>query len=114
MSDCLFCKIIAGQIPAAVTYRDEHVLAFKDIQPRAPMHELVIPLRHIATVAEATPADAELLGRMMLVAAKRAGELGYGAGGYRLVMNHGKDAGQTVFHAHLHILAGRPLDWPPG
>lgn len=113
-SDCLFCKIRDGQIPAAVTYRDDHVLAFKDIGPKAPFHQLVIPLRHVARLAEAEPSDADLLGRMMLAAAKLAKDAGYGDSGFRVVMNSGAQAGQTVFHVHLHVLAGRDLEWPPG
>jgi histidine triad (HIT) family protein len=113
-TDCLFCKIIAGQIPAEITYRDDQVLSFKDIGPKAPLHELVIPLRHLATLADAASEDAELYGRLMLVAAKRARESGLAAGGFRVVMNAGADAGQTVHHIHLHLLAGRSLGWPPG
>lgn len=112
--DCLFCKIRDGQIPAAITYRDDHVLAFKDIGPKAPFHQLVIPLRHVARLAEAEPSDADLLGRMMLAGAKLAKDAGYGDSGFRVVMNSGAQAGQTVFHVHLHVLAGRDLEWPPG
>jgi histidine triad (HIT) family protein len=112
--DCLFCKIRDGKIPATITYRDDDVLAFKDIGPKAPLHELVIPLRHSATLAEATDADAELYGRLLVIAAKRAKESGLAADGFRVVMNAGPGAGQTVFHVHLHVLAGRPLAWPPG
>jgi histidine triad (HIT) family protein len=114
MSDCLFCKIRDQKIPATITYSDEHVLAFKDIGPHAPLHQLVIPRRHIASLADATADDAELFGRLMLVAAKLGKEAGYGESGFRVVMNAGPDAGQTVFHAHLHVLAGRALAWPPG
>ncbi|HVZ74383.1 MAG TPA: histidine triad nucleotide-binding protein [Polyangia bacterium] len=114
MSDCLFCKIRDGQIPAAITYRDEHVLAFKDIGPKAPFHQLVIPLRHVARLADAQPEDAALLGRLMLAGAKLAREAGHADGGFRVVMNNGADAGQTVFHVHLHVLAGRAMEWPPG
>jgi histidine triad (HIT) family protein len=114
MSDCLFCKIRDGQIPAAITYRDDHVLAFKDIGPKAPIHELVIPLRHIASLPDAVAGDAELLGRLMLVGAERARASGAVESGFRVVMNAGADAGQTVFHVHLHVLAGRPMAWPPG
>jgi histidine triad (HIT) family protein len=113
-TDCLFCKIIAGQIPAEITYRDDQVLSFKDIGPKAPLHELVIPLRHVATLADAASEDVDLYGRLMLVAAKRARESGLAAGGFRVVMNAGPDAGQTVHHVHLHLLAGRALGWPPG
>jgi len=114
MTDCVFCKIRDGQIPAAVTHRDEHVLAFKDIAPRAPFHQLVIPLRHVARLADAEPDDAALLGRLMLAGARLAKEAGHGDAGFRVVMNSGKDAGQTVFHVHLHVLAGRAFEWPPG
>lgn len=113
-ADCLFCKIRDGQIPAAVTYRDEHVLAFKDISPKAPFHQLVIPLRHVARLADATVDDAALLGRLMLAGAKLAREAGYAETGFRSVVNNGPDAGQTVFHVHLHVLAGRAFEWPPG
>ena len=112
--DCLFCKIIDGQIPAQITYRDQHVIAFQDVGPKAPQHELVVPLRHLATLADATEADLDLYGRLMVVAAKRARESGQAAGGFRVVMNAGPDAGQSVHHVHLHLLAGRPLAWPPG
>ena len=113
-TDCLFCKIRDGQIPAAITYRDEDVLAFKDINPRAPFHQLVVPLKHIATLGAATADNAELLGKIMLAGAHLAREAGYTDNGYRVVMNHGKDAGQTVFHIHLHVIGGRQLEWPPG
>ena len=112
--DCLFCKIRDGKIPATITYRDDDVLAFKDIGAKAPLHELVIPLRHVATLADATDADAEMYGRLLVIAAKRAKESGLAADGFRVVMNAGPGAGQTVFHVHLHLLAGRPLTWPPG
>jgi histidine triad (HIT) family protein len=114
MSDCLFCKIRDGQIPAGITYRDDEVLAFKDINPRAPLHQLVIPTRHIASLTAASDDDAAILGRLMLVGTKLAREAGYADGGFRVVVNAGADAGQTVFHVHLHVLAGRPLSWPPG
>jgi len=114
MPDCLFCKIREGQIPAAITYRDEDVLAFKDINPRAPFHILVIPLKHISSLVTANPEDAELLGKIMLAGTQLARDAGYGDNGFRLVMNAGPDAGQTVFHIHLHVLAGRALGWPPG
>jgi histidine triad (HIT) family protein len=113
-TDCLFCKIRDGQIPATVTYRDQHVLAFKDIGPKAPLHQLVIPLTHVERLADAAPGDAELYGRLMVTAAKIARDAGYADDGFRVVMNSGASAGQTVFHVHLHVLAGRPLTWPPG
>jgi histidine triad (HIT) family protein len=114
MSDCLFCKLRDGGIPATITYRDDEVVAFKDIRGQAPMHELVIPTRHIASLAEASEADAALLGKLMLVGARRARDNGHAEDGFRVVMNSGSDAGQTVFHVHLHVLAGRSLGWPPG
>jgi histidine triad (HIT) family protein len=114
MSDCLFCKIRDGGIPAAVTHRDDDVIAFKDIKPEAPLHELVIPTQHIASLAEAGREDAALLGKLMLVAAGRARAGGFEGRGFRVVMNSGREAGQTVFHVHLHVLAGRPMSWPPG
>ncbi|HXJ23536.1 MAG TPA: histidine triad nucleotide-binding protein [Polyangia bacterium] len=114
MSDCLFCKIVGGEIPAAVTYRDDRSIAFKDIGPKAPLHELVIPIRHIASLADATPADVELFGHLMVVASQRAKESGLAPNGFRVVMNAGPDAGQSVHHVHLHVLGGRHMAWPPG
>jgi histidine triad (HIT) family protein len=114
MSDCLFCKIRDGQVQAAITHRDTDVLAFKDVNPKAPFHELVIPTRHIASLAGAAPEDASLLGRLMAVGAQRAKDAGHGDAGFRVVMNSGLAAGQSVFHIHLHVLAGRTLSWPPG
>src|SRR5512140_3680829 len=114
MSDCLFCKICEGSIPATITYRDADVVAFKDIGPKAPFHQLVIPIRHIASLTEATPEDAALLGKLMVVASRLAAEAGVAGSGFRVVMNAGPDAGQTVPHVHLHALAGRELGWPPG
>ena len=114
MSDCLFCKICAGTIPATITYRDDEVLAFKDIGPKAPFHQLVIPIRHIGSLAEAKAEDAALLGKLLHVASRLAREAGYAERGFRVVMNSGPDAGQSVPHVHLHALAGRELGWPPG
>ncbi len=112
--DCLFCKIRDEKIPAAVVHRDPDVLAFKDITPRAPLHLLVIPTRHIATLSDAGPEDAEIFGKLMVTGARLAKDAGYAENGYRVVMNAGPDAGQTVYHVHLHVLAGRALGWPPG
>ena len=112
--DCLFCKIARGDIKSTITYRDDRTVAFKDIGPKAPLHELVIPTQHIASLADATPEHADLFGHLMVVAAKRAQESGLAANGFRVVMNAGADAGQSVHHVHLHVLAGRPLAWPPG
>jgi histidine triad (HIT) family protein len=114
MSDCLFCKICDGKIPATITYRDDDVVAFKDIGPKAPFHQLVIPIRHIASLTQAKLEDAALLGKLLLVGSKLASEAGFGQSGFRMVMNAGPDAGQSVFHVHLHALAGRALAWPPG
>jgi histidine triad (HIT) family protein len=113
-ADCLFCKIRDGKIPSTITYRDDDVFVFKDIGPKAPLHELVVPTRHVATLADAKPEDAALYGRLMVIAAQRAKESGQAGDGFRVVMNAGPGAGQSVFHVHLHVLAGRPLTWPPG
>jgi len=114
MSDCLFCKICDGKIPAAITYRDDDVLAFKDIGPKAPFHQLVIPIRHVASLTDAKPEDAALLGKLLVIATKLAREAGFADSVFRVVMNAGPDAGQSVGHVHLHVLAGRTLAWPPG
>ncbi len=112
--DCLFCKIVRGEIPAKVLYRDDEVLAFEDINPQAPFHVLVIPCRHISTLNDTEAGDEGLLGRLVLCAARLARERGHAADGYRTVFNCNRGAGQTVFHIHLHLLAGRSMDWPPG
>ena len=114
MSDCLFCRIARKEIPASVVYEDERVLAFNDINPQAPLHALVIPKRHIPTVNDVTAEDAALVGEMIRAAAAIAREKGYADRGFRTVFNTNADAGQTVFHIHLHVLAGRGLSWPPG
>jgi len=111
---CIFCQIVAGEVPAEVVFRDEDLLAFKDQSPQAPAHILVIPRRHIASVNELTDADAELAGRLVVAAGKVAGEQGLVDGGYRLVLNTGDHGGQTVRHIHLHLLGGRSMTWPPG
>lgn len=112
MSDCLFCKIVAGTIPCNKVYEDDRYIAFSDINPQAPTHVLVVPRRHIAQVADMTPSDGELVGGLFAVAAKVCADRGIHD--YRLVINNGAGAGQSVFHIHLHILAGRALGWPPG
>ena len=112
--DCLFCMIVAGTIPSAKVYQDENLFAFEDIHPQAPTHVLVVPRKHIATTNDLTPADDELVGRMVAAAAKIAAERGFAQTGYRLVFNCNKAAGQAVFHIHLHLLGGRVLTWPPG
>ena len=114
MSNCIFCKIIAGEIPAEKLYEDDNVLAFRDIQAQAPLHALIIPKQHIATINNLQPDHAELIGQMFLAAKQIAKAEGYAESGYRTVMNCGEAAGQTVFHLHLHVLAGRDLSWPPG
>jgi histidine triad (HIT) family protein len=113
MADCLFCKIIEGKIPAKKVYEDDRVFAFEDIDPQAPTHVLIIPKKHIVGLKEATPQDAEILGYMQLIAAKLGRERNIEKG-YRTVYNVGPDAGQSVFHIHLHLIGGRPLSWPPG
>ena len=114
MSGCLFCKIIAREIPADIVFENEHVVAFRDIRPAAPTHALVIPKRHIVGVHDAKPEDVALLGNVMLAGRDVAEKLGLSESGYRLVVNNGPDAGQSVWHLHLHVLGGRPLAWPPG
>ena len=114
MSDCLFCKIIAGEIPGPPVYQDDLLVVLKDINPQAPLHLLVIPRKHIASLNELQPADDALVGSMFRRAAVLAKEHGYDQRGYRTVFNTNREAGQTVFHLHLHLLAGRGLSWPPG
>jgi histidine triad (HIT) family protein len=111
---CIFCNIAEGRLPAQIVYQDEDVVAFRDINPVAPTHILVIPRKHIPTVNALEPEDAPVVGKLLLTAKRLAAELGFAENGYRLVMNTNHDAGQTVFHIHLHVLAGRHLAWPPG
>ena len=113
MNDCLFCKIVAGDIPAEKLYEDDDIIAFWDIAPQAPKHFLVIPKKHIVGPATVAEEDEVLIGKMMRVGAKVANEQGIG-NGFRTVFNNGATAGQTVFHIHMHILGGRDLQWPPG
>ncbi len=113
MPDCIFCKIIAGQIPARFVHQDEQAVAFEDLNPQAPTHVLIIPRKHFASLSEATAGDEPVIGHLHLIAAKIAAERGITAG-YRTVFNNGTNAGQTVFHLHLHLLGGRPMKWPPG
>ena len=110
----LFDKIIAREIPADIVHEDDEVLAFRDIRPQAPVHVLFIPKRPIATLDDAVATDAELIGKLALAAAAYARREGYAERGYRIVMNCNEDGGQTVFHIHLHLLAGRAMGWPPG
>ena len=113
MTDCLFCRILRNEIPAKKIYEDEHTFAFEDINPQAPTHVLIIPKRHVRGLNEATPEDAELIGRCHLAAAHIARQRGI-EDGYRTVLNVGPQAGQSVFHLHVHLLGGRSLHWPPG
>jgi histidine triad (HIT) family protein len=114
MSNCLFCKIRDGQIPAKVVHRDDVCIAFEDIRPQAPTHVVLIPLKHIATINDIAMEDREAVGHLYTTAAQIAKQRGHAEKGYRLVMNCNEDAGQTVFHIHLHLIAGRPMGWPPG
>jgi histidine triad (HIT) family protein len=114
MTHCIFCRIASGEIPANVVYEDEHVVAFRDLNPQAPTHVLVVPRRHIATLNDVGEADAELIGRMYLAAQAVAARDGIAEPGYRTVFNCNAEAGQTVFHLHLHVLGGRVMEWPPG
>ena len=113
-ADCLFCKMVSGQIKPNTVYEDGDVLAFKDINPQAPVHVLVIPKKHIATLNDLDTGHTELAGKLVRAAARIARETGVAESGYRLVMNCNADAGQSVFHVHLHLLGGRPMHWPPG
>jgi len=109
--ECIFCGIAARQLPAAVVHEDEHTIAFDALNPAAPLHVLVVPKRHVASLSEADP---ELAGRLAAASAKVALAAGYGERGYRVLTNVGPDGGQSVFHLHFHVLAGRSLGWPPG
>jgi histidine triad (HIT) family protein len=114
MPDCLFCRLAAGEIPASIVYEDAQLVAFKDITPQAPTHVLIIPRRHIATLNDLEAGDEALVGEMTRRAAAIAKEQGLAERGYRVVFNCNADAGQTVFHIHMHLLGGRRLGWPPG
>ena len=114
MSDTLFGKIVAGEIPADIVYEDDDVLAFRDVAPQAPTHILVIPRRPIPTLNDLEPGDAELVGKLFLAAKKIAAAEGIEQAGYRTVINCNAAAGQTIYHLHLHLLGGRPMQWPPG
>jgi len=113
VSDCVFCRIVRGQAPARIVYQDDDVTAFHDLHPQAPVHLLLVPNRHIVGVAQAEPEDEPVLGKLFTLARRLAEEMGV-AEGYRLVVNNGPLAGQSVFHFHLHLLGGRPFRWPPG
>jgi histidine triad (HIT) family protein len=114
VSGCIFCRVIEGSIPAKIVYQDEHTLAFDDINPQAPVHTLVIPKRHVASVQELGESDQALLGRILLTCAKIAKDKGLSDSGFRLIANTGRDGGQTVFHLHFHVMGGRHMGWPPG
>lgn len=112
--NCLFCSIIEKKFPSKEVYEDEHVLAFQDVKPQAPIHILVVPKKHISTMLETKPEDNELIGHLFQVANKIARDKGVAEKGFRLVINCNHEAGQTIYHTHLHLLAGRPMRWPPG
>lgn len=114
MNDCLFCRIIAGKLPSDRVLETQDLVAFRDIDPKAPVHVLVVPRRHVATLNDLVPEDAELIGKLVLAAREIAQRENIAAPGYRVVMNCNAGAGQTVFHIHLHLLGGRPMTWPPG
>lgn len=114
MDDCIFCRIASGEISTNLAYSDEELVAFRDINPQAPHHLQIIPRRHIETISDLDAGDTELVGKMVLCAARLARELGFDGRGYRLVFNCRGDAGQEVYHIHLHLLGGRRLKWPPG
>ena len=111
---CLFCKIIAGEIPGNFVHQDERCVVIRDINPQAPTHVLVVPREHIESLDEASQKDEALLGHLLRVAARVANDEGHGESGYRIVVNNGAGAGQSVFHLHVHLLGGRPMNWPPG
>lgn len=114
MSNCLFCKIVAKEIPASIVFEDDHVLAFNDINPQAPTHVLIVPKQHIPTLNDLQEGHDPIVGELARRAAAIAAERGHAADGYRTVFNTNRDAGQTVFHIHLHLLGGRAFGWPPG
>lgn len=114
MSDCLFCKFVRKEIPTRVVFEDDSCFAFEDINPKAPAHVLIIPKKHIASINEMTPVDEATLGHITFVARQIAQEKKVDQSGYRAVINTGPDAGQSVFHVHLHLLGGRSMAWPPG
>lgn len=114
MSDCLFCGIVEGQVKADVLYRDESVVAFRDIRPRAPVHILIVPRKHVASILDLEVNDQIAIGQIFVVIAKLAREQGIAESGFRVAVNSGPDAGQTVFHLHFHLMGGRHFGWPPG
>jgi histidine triad (HIT) family protein len=112
--NCIFCQIIAGQRPGEIKYQDEHLIALQDANPQAPTHVLLIPREHMESLNDAAQSDEALLGHLMRVTAKVANQLGLAEDGYRMVLNTGPNAGQSVYHLHVHLLGGRPMRWPPG
>jgi histidine triad (HIT) family protein len=112
--NCIFCKIIEKKMPSKIIHEDEYTVAFEDINPQSPVHSLIVPKKHIADIHSITVADRELIGHLFFVARAIASRLGLENSGYRMVINNGRGAGQTVFHLHLHLLAGRRFTWPPG
>lgn len=112
--DCLFCRIIAGEIPSTMVFSDDLVVAFRDVNPQAPTHVLISPRRHLASLDDLTDADEPLMGRVVMTASRLARKMGDSEEGYRLVANCREGAGQSVFHIHFHLLGGRPFHWPPG
>ncbi len=114
MSDCIFCKIIKKEIPAKIVYEDDKVVAFEDVNPQAPVHILIVPIKHIPTILDITQDDNALIGHIFMVANNIAKNKGISGSGFRTVFNCNKDAGQAVYHIHLHILGGRRMAWPPG
>lgn len=111
---CLFCRVISNEIPSKRVFEDDTLVAFHDVTPQAPVHVLIVPRRHIATLNDLRPGDEALIGSMLLRASAIAGDLGLASRGYRAVFNCNREAGQSVFHIHLHLLGGRPMSWPPG
>ena len=112
--NCIFCKIIEKKIPAQIIHEDEYAIAFEDLNPQAPVHALIVPKKHIADIHSIAISDREIIGHLFFVAKTIAVQKGLEQGGYRMVINNGRDAGQTVFHIHLHLLSGRSFSWPPG
>jgi histidine triad (HIT) family protein len=114
MLECVFCNILRGEMPAEFVYEDEQIVAFRDINPQAPVHVLILPRKHIPSTNQITPGDVGILGEMILVARKVAEIEGVADSGYRLVINCNEDSGQEIYHLHLHLLGGRRMTWPPG
>jgi histidine triad (HIT) family protein len=114
MDQCIFCRIVERRTPARIVFEDDEIVAFEDTNPQAPIHTLIVPRKHLASLKDATPDDTALLGRLFMVAAQLARERGLETKGYRTVINTGSGAGQSVFHLHLHLLGGRVFRWPPG